>query len=207
MLRTYLPGPRYLLTAALPIVPDCFANINLAAAGFVLDYFNLMAYNNTGSWSSGAGHHAQLLPPPTCAPGATEPTPSCHSGVDYLVRCGFPKRKIILGVPTFAKCFLEASAVGDPFDQDKCTEMRYRDLPLELVSNPMIDDKAVAAWGVGICEGAPRFASFDVPATVLQKAEYVRSMGLAGLFFSSELNDIHGPNSLVVAGQKGLGRL
>jgi len=207
MLRTHLPEPRYLLTAALPVNPRSLENINLSAAGYVLDYLNLRAYDNTGPWSSAVGHPAQLLPSPFNSAATLEPQLSCRLGVDYLVSRGFPRHKIVVGISTFARCFPGAAGLGCSFVKDKCTDLKYCELPDKWIVNAAIDEEVGAASFVDGREGSPVFLSFDVPFTVRQKAAYVKSMGLAGLFYWSELGDLHGPKSLVVAGQKGLDEL
>ncbi|KAF3345678.1 hypothetical protein VdG2_05914 [Verticillium dahliae VDG2] len=50
-IRTQLPGPRYLLTTALPPGEWVLRNIDLAQAAQYLDLLNLMAYDLTGAWT------------------------------------------------------------------------------------------------------------------------------------------------------------
>lgn len=157
MLRTHLPEPRYLLTAALPINPRCLENISLSRAGYVLDYLNLRAYDNTGPWSSAVGHPAQLLPPPFNSAPTPEPQLSCHLGVDYLVSHGFPRHKIVVGVSTFARCFPGAAGLGCPFVKDKCTDLKYCDLPDKWIANATIDEEVGAASFVDWREDHPCF--------------------------------------------------
>lgn len=223
MLRTHLPEPQYLLTAALPVDASCLANVDLAAASHVLDFLNLMGYDLAGPWSAVAGHHAQLLPgsasslssssssssSPSSATAAAPPTRqmSCHLGVDYVIGRGFPRRKILLGIPVFARCFPGALGPGRPFEGGSCAEMKYRDLPEKWIADAAVDAELGAASFVDKRLGGLGFVSFDVPATVRQKAGYAMSMGLGGLFYWNELGDVDGPGSLVVAGRKGLDEL
>ncbi|KAL7625993.1 hypothetical protein AAE478_002762 [Parahypoxylon ruwenzoriense] len=202
-LRDVLPSPRYLITTALPTGEYCLQNIDLAAAGQLLDSLNLMGYDFTGPWTDVSGHHAQLLPQPG-APDSVYPAlrNSCHRGVSYLTSHGFPARKIILGVPAYARSFAGAHGVGQPFKS--AAEMDYNELPLEWIRAASINHDVGAASYVDRSPGGKGFVSFDVPEIVAQKADYVKKMGLGGLFYWTGVGDVGGPESLVRAGYEAL---
>ncbi|KAH7349778.1 chitinase 18-2 [Plectosphaerella cucumerina] len=195
-LRTTLPGPRYLLTTALPPGEWVLRNINLAQAAVYLDFLNLMAYDLSGSWGEVAGHQAQLYPPsggdchPACRGG-------CADGIDYALRMGFPPHKILLGIPAYARYFPGAGCPGEPFSN--AGEMDYDKFPDEWVSAASIDERAAAAYYV---DGEKGFASYDVPETVRIKARYVRDRGLGGLMYWTGTADRKGSESLVAAGYR-----
>ncbi|KAI2778726.1 glycoside hydrolase family 18 protein [Daldinia loculata] len=202
-LREVLPSPQYLLTTALPTGEYCLKNIDMRAAGKLLDSLNLMGYDFNGPWTDVSGHHAQLLP----QPGSQEHVypalrHSCHRGVEYLESRGFPVHKIVLGVPVYARSFAGARGVGHPFKS--AGEIDYNDLPREWIRNATVDHHVVAASYVD--RAGKGFVSFDVPETVRRKAEYVRRKGLAGLFYWTGVGDVKGPESLVRAGYEELSR-
>lgn len=200
-LRTHLPGPRYLLTTALPPGAWVLRNINLPQAAAYLDYLNLMAYDLTGPWTDVAGHQAQLFPPGGGG-GADYPATcraDCNSGVDYCLSNGFPPHKILLGIPAYARYFPGAQGPGHPFEN--AGEMDYCDFPDEWVAGAQVDRGAAAAW---CCDPEKGFVSFDNPASVRQKARYVRDRGLGGLMYWTGASDRPGPDSLVTAGFLGL---
>ncbi|KAI1803162.1 glycoside hydrolase family 18 protein [Daldinia bambusicola] len=202
-LREVLPSPQYLLTTALPTGEYCLKNINIRAAGKLLDNLNLMGYDFNGSWTDVSGHHAQLLPQPGpqdhVYPALRN---SCHRGVEYLVSHGFPVHKIMLGVPAYARSFAGARGVGQPFKSAE--EIDYIDLPREWIRDAAIDHHVVAASYVdGRGKG---FVSFDVPETVRRKAEYAKRKRLGGLFYWTGVGDVRGPESLVRAGFEELNR-
>ncbi|KAI0103116.1 glycoside hydrolase family 18 protein [Hypoxylon sp. NC0597] len=202
-LRESLPSPRYLLTTALPVGEYCLKNIDLRAAAQLLDSLNLMGYDFNGSWTAVSGHHAQLFPPLGPGyPAHPDLRLSCHRGVEYLVSHGFPRRKIVLGVPAYARTFAGAKGIGQPFNGSG--EIDYVDLPRGWIHAAKVDQTVVAASFVDNSAGGRGFMSFDVPETVRCKAEYVKKMGLSGLFYWTGVGDVKGPESLVRAGYEGL---
>ncbi|KAI4868455.1 glycoside hydrolase family 18 protein [Hypoxylon rubiginosum] len=202
-LRDTLPPSRYLLTTALPTGEYCLKNIDVEAAADLLDGLNLMGYDFNGPWTDVSGHHAQLLPLPG-APRHVYPAlrNSCHRAVVYLADRGFPREKIILGVPVYARSFAGARGIGQPFRS--AAETDYSELPDEWVSNASVDAEVGAASYVDSSLRGQGFVSFDVPDTVRQKAEYVKSNGLGGLFYWTGTGDRKGSESLVRAGYEAM---
>ncbi|KAM0281618.1 hypothetical protein ACHAO9_010614 [Fusarium lateritium] len=197
-IRETMPAPKYLLTSALPTGEYCLKHLNLPAVARVLDFLNLMGYDFTGGWTDVCGHHAQLLPP---SQNLNEVYPtlrkSCQRGVDFLTANGFPSRKIVLGIPVYARYFGQARGPGHPFKG--AGEIDYCDLPDEWVQCANVD-KNIAAASFVDNKGDKGFVSFDVASTVGIKASYAKAMGLGGLFYWTGAGDRKGPESLVAAG-------
>ncbi|KAF5539030.1 chitinase 1 [Fusarium mexicanum] len=201
-IRETMPAPNYLLTSALPTGEYCLKHLNLPIVAQLLDFLNLMGYDFTGGWTDVCGHHAQLLPPSNNL-NEVYPTlrKSCQRGVDYLHSQGYPSRKIILGIPVYARYFGQARGPGHPFKGSG--EIDYCDLPDEWVAGAKVDESVAAASFVDT-KGDKGFVSFDVPSTVCVKARYAKAMGLGGLFYWTGAGDRVGHQSLVAAGWKTL---
>ncbi|KAF6520139.1 hypothetical protein HZS61_016556 [Fusarium oxysporum f. sp. conglutinans] len=201
-IRETMPAPKYLLTSALPTGEYCLKHLNLPVVAQLLDFLNLMGYDFTGGWTDVCGHHAQLLPPSNNL-NEVYPTlrKSCQRGVDYLTSQGFPNRKIILGIPAYARYFGQARGPGHPFKGSG--EIDYCDLPDEWVAGAKVEESIAAASFVDT-KGDKGFVSFDVPSTVCVKARYAKAMCLGGLFYWTGAGDRAGPESLVAAGWKTL---
>ncbi|KAI1859955.1 uncharacterized protein JN550_011766 [Neoarthrinium moseri] len=202
-LRQALPSPWFQISTALPVGQYCLKHIDLAATGQLLDCLNLMGYDFNGPWTDVCGHHAQLLPPA----GRLEHVyprlrNSCHGGVEYILSRGFPARKLVLGIPVYARAFEGAHGIGQPFKA--AHELEYNELPPEWIQRVSVDRHAGAASFVDNSVGGKGFVSFDVPATVERKAQYVREMGLGGLFYWTGVGDVKGPDSLVRTGYRAL---
>ncbi|CZS95424.1 probable chitinase 1 precursor [Rhynchosporium agropyri] len=195
-IRLHLPNHRYILTAALPAGQWALQHIDLNRAQDYLDLINLMAYDFAGSWSTTAGHHAQLHPG---NPGE----PSGSAAVDYVISTGFPASKILLGVPVYGRSFLGASAPGHAFNGCGGEEgtFEYKQLPRNNAEE-IVNTRVVAAFSTGADGG---FVSYDNPETVKIKAGFCLEKGLGGLFYWTGTADAPpGPRSLIGAGFKAL---
>ncbi|KAI1809145.1 glycoside hydrolase family 18 protein [Poronia punctata] len=212
-LRAALPATRYLLSTSLPIDLSCLRNISVPKAGQLLDNINLMGYDFSGPWTNVAGNQAQLY-----THGANthaRPSTSVQQGVGFLTAQGFPPRKILLGIPAYARVFYGAEAPGQSYHG--VAEVEYKDIPAHYIRDARVDYILGAASYVGRLghfqgpehttrDGAEHgFFSFDVPETVRLKAEYVKQQGLGGLFYWHGVGDLaSGKESLVYTGWESL---
>ncbi|KAK2035199.1 family 18 glycosyl hydrolase [Colletotrichum zoysiae] len=195
-IRRHMPAGWYLLTSALPQGQYVLRNIALGRAAALLDYLNLMCYDLTGPWTEVSGHHAQLLAPRGLASSNDHCLrAACADGVRYVVEHGFPSRKVLLGIPAYARTFPRARGPGGP--SRDAAEVDYCDMSDESVDGAAVDAAAAAASYVDAEHG---FMTFDVPRTVAIKAQYAKSMGLGGLFYWTGVGDRKGRQSLVQAG-------
>ncbi|CAG7933835.1 unnamed protein product [Penicillium olsonii] len=187
-LREALPAPRYVLTTALPAGQWALKNIDLSAAAKYLDMINLMTYDFAGPWAPETGHQAQLY-------GSAV---SGDSSVSYVLSQGVSRRKIILGVPVYGRSFLGSNGPGQRYTGNGGEEgvFDYRDLP-----RPGTQEYHDPRIGAGSCVGADGgFVTYDTPGTVKQKAEFVTSEKLGGLFYWHVCSDARGPRSLIETG-------
>lgn len=128
-----------------------------------------MAYDFTGSWSSTAGHHAQLFPG-----SASEPSGS--AAVDYVISTGFPANKILLGVPVYGRSFLGARGPGQVYSGHAGEDgtFEYKDLPRHNTEE-IVNTRVAAAFCIG---GDGGFVTYDNPETVIVKARFCLEKGL-----------------------------
>ncbi|KAJ5139480.1 Glycoside hydrolase superfamily [Penicillium atrosanguineum] len=187
-LREALPAPQYVVATCLPAGLWALRNIDLSAAQKYLDMINLMAYDFAGPWGSETGHQAQLYGTPT----------SGYSAVDYVLTQGVSPRKVILGVPVYGRSFLGSTGPGQRYTGTGGEDgvFDYSDLP-RPGAQEMHDPQVGAAACVGADGG---FVTYDIPATVKQKAEFVTSSKLGGLFYWHICSDARGPRSLIETG-------
>ncbi|KAF2202873.1 chitinase 1 precursor [Delitschia confertaspora ATCC 74209] len=183
-LRAQLPSP-YTISSALPAGEWALKHINLAEASSYLDLINLMSYDFSGPWVKKCGHHAQLYTPQD--PHSPEAAISCHSAVSYLVRCGVPTQKILMGVPAYGRSFTGTRGVGHSYSGHAGEEgtFEFKDLP-RPGAQEYVDPHVGAAYCVG---GDGGFITYDNPETVKMKARYVRANCLGGLFYWTGTGD------------------
>lgn len=190
--------PHHVLTTALPAGEWCLRNIDVKEVSHILNFINVMCYDFAGPWTESSGHHAQLYAPKN--PHNAFAKRSGHSAITYFLSKGVDSRKLVLGIPAYGRSFLGADGVGQKFTGhagEAGGTLEYKTLP-QPGAREIIDHNVVAAYCLG---GDAGWVSYDTPETVVIKAEYVKRMKLAGLFYWTGNSDVDtGPRSLIQAG-------
>ncbi|HEX4815259.1 MAG TPA: glycoside hydrolase family 18 protein [Nonomuraea sp.] len=146
-----------------------------------LDFATLQGYDLRGSWEPRTGHNGNLFTDPR------DPNPVRYSVDqtvrDYLSR-GAPARKLVVGVPAYGQGWTGVTGGGDGLHEPATgpapgtwaagTE-DYKD----LVTKPGTRYRDLRTGTVWRYDGN-EFWSYDDPATLLQKAAYIRLRGLGG---------------------------
>lgn len=96
----------FLLTIAAPCGADHYSKMKLKDMDQYLDFWNLMAYDYSGSWEPKTGHQANLFGPP----------PSTKVAVDYYVAQGVPIGKLVMGMPLYGRSFENTDGLGKPYE-------------------------------------------------------------------------------------------
>lgn len=134
------------------------------AALACFDFINVMAYDATGPWQ-------------TDRPGPHSSLEFAQGSVDYWLRRGLPKAKLVLGVPFYGWGF------GKAFRQQ---EYRYADLIRQYPKAVTDDQVGDTIWHNGI-------------PTMQAKARLVLDQGLGGVMIWSLNSDAPGESSLLSA--------
>lgn len=190
--------PHHVLTTALPAGEWCLRNIDVKEASHILNFINVMCYDFSGSWTEMSGHQAQLYAPKS--PHNAFAKRSGHSAMTYFLSKGVDSRKLVLGIPAYGRSFLGVDGIGQKFTGhggEAGGTLEYKTLP-QTDAQEFVDHNVVAAYCLG---GDAGFVSYDTPETVVIKAQYVKRMNLAGLFYWTGVSDVEiGPRSLIQAG-------
>lgn len=105
------PGnPHYALTVAAPCGPENLHRMHLRDMDQYLDFWNLMAYDFTGTWSTHAGHQTNIA---TCQqnPQST-PVSTEHAVRWYTEHCGIHPSKLVIGMPLYGRSFANTDGPG-----------------------------------------------------------------------------------------------
>ncbi len=175
-----LDAHRYLLTFAGAAGSFFAENAELDKLANSVDFASVMTYDMHGPW---AGSNTDFNSP-LFTPAGTSPQYqwSCDSAVKLWLNKGFPKDKLIMGIPFYGVRFNGvantnyglyqrfASGSSIPYDQIAATYLK----------NPSfkryVHVDARVPW---LFDGAT-FISYDDPASIAEKAAYIRSSGIRG---------------------------
>jgi chitinase len=178
--------PSLLLTVATPAGSYYYSEIELDQIHYSLDWINLMAYDFHGAWEGKGGptnHHAPLYASPDDPSGAG----GANDAVVAYLAAGVPPDKLNLGVPFYGHGWAGVDGANDGLYQSAGR------IPRGEYERGVDDYKRLAAKGAPsfwdpLAEAqwtfdGNQFWSFDDPASVANKVDYVLSLGLRGLFF------------------------
>ncbi len=169
---------RILLTAGISGGIYALVNFQLAAMDQYVDFFSMMAYDFTGAWSPTADHQSNLL-------ARSPDVDSIQKAVQYALEQGVTPRKLVIGLPLYGRSFARTAGLGQPFDglgsgSWEPGSYDYNTLP-SAGSTPQWD----AESGAPFCynEETQELVSYDTPASVSQKLDWMLQLGLGGVMF------------------------
>lgn len=140
-----------------------------------LDFWNMMAYDFSGSWDQIANHQANVFGGPISANGS----------IQWYISQGVPRNKIIMGVPLYGRSFMNTGGPRQPFQGVGPGSWEqgvydYRALPLPG-SYVMRDEQALSSWTYNY--QTKEMVSFDSEEVGRWKGEWIRKEGLGGSMF------------------------
>jgi chitinase len=181
-------GEDYLLTAFLPAsAAKIDAGFEVPGIFGFLDFATVQGYDFHGAWESTTNHQSNLQVSPS------DPSIPRYSGAavlgDYLSR-GAPAKELVLGVPFYSRGWAGVAPANDGLYQSAAgpapgtweagvDDYEVAKQRLAAGFTRYEDSDAGAAW---LFDGTT-FWTFDDPAIMHAKAQYVRSNGLGGLMF------------------------
>ncbi|KAH6899223.1 chitinase [Coprinopsis sp. MPI-PUGE-AT-0042] len=173
----YGDGCKLLLTIAAPCGPNNYKTLLVREMDQYLDFWNLMAYDYTGTWDSVANHQAEMFGSPL----------NTHQALEYYSSSGVASDKLILGIPLYGLSFAHTDGPGHSFNGvgggtwDKGV-YDYRVLPLPLnTTHVHVDDDRMASWTYDA--ETREMITYDSPAVARMKGEFIRDNGLGGSMF------------------------
>lgn len=182
--------------------------MQLSAMAQYLDYFNLMAYDYAGSWDSTSGHQANLYPSSDSGNAQATKYSTERAVTDYIA-AGVPASKIVLGMPIYGRSFEATAGIGQTYTGVGSGSWEngvwdYKALP-KAGATVITDVKAGATYSYD--SSSQELISYDTPAMVSTKVDYLKSKGLGGSMFWEASADRNDTGSLLTTSYNALGSL
>lgn len=173
-------GKRYLLTIAGGAGTGYVGNVQMKSIAQYLDFGVVMAYDIHGYGDKYTDHNAPLY-------GSTAPSPQFVWSADQAVKAwtgaGFPKSKLVLGVPFYGHRYSNVQGGGTGMHK---TYKGYKSVDYDDIVSQYLSDKSYTRY-YGAAGRTPwlfngsTFITYEDAASLSEKAAYIRNQGLAGV--------------------------
>ena len=178
--REQLDGREYLLTFAGAASSGYIKNVELSLLSQYVDYANVMTYDIHGSWDPYTDFNAPLY-------GNSDITQQYKWSVDQSIKAwlssGFPKEKLVMGVPFYGYIYKAVGNVNKGLYQtySGCASISYANIAANYLKDSTyvryFHQQSMVPW---LFNGTT-FISYEDEQSMALKAQYVKDNGLAGV--------------------------
>ncbi|KAF9519413.1 glycoside hydrolase family 18 protein [Hydnum rufescens UP504] len=183
----------YEISAAVPAGSANYQNLLIADMDKILTSWNLMAYDYAGSWSNISDDQANLYR------GNTGQGVDTDATIKYYRANGATPSKIIMGIPIYGRVFESTSGIQQSFSGaglGTWTPGVYDYKALPFPGAIVVEDPATGS-SYSYDAIKQELVSYDTPAIVKQKAQYISDQGLGGSMYWELSADKNGTDSVI----------
>lgn len=151
-----------------------------------LDYINVMTYDFHGAFEPTTNHHSALFDSPDDPSTGDQARYNSNDAIQAFLDAGVPASKLNLGIGFYGRGWTGVSSANDGLYQAGSAAPGTYEAGIEdykvLKDAPgasHVDAQAHAHWKYD----GNTFWSYDDPALVQEKMQYVKAQGLGGAFF------------------------
>ncbi len=173
-------GKKYLLTVAGGAGTDYVKNTQLKSIAAYLDFAVVMAYDIHGYTDKYTDHNAPLY-------GSAAASPQFVWSADQAVKAwtgaGFPKTKLVMGVPFYGHRYsnVQGGGTGIHKTYSGYKSLDYDDIVSKYLSNNSFTRYVGAAGRTPWLFDGSTFITYEDAASLAEKAAYINAQGLCGV--------------------------
>ncbi len=177
--RGQLDGKHYLLTFAGASGSWYVNNVELATLHQYVDYANIMTYDIHGTWDTYTDFNAPLY-------GNSDSSPQYKWSVDQSINAwlnaGFPKNKLVMGVPFYGYIFKAVANINHGLYQtySGSASISYANIAANYLKDPTFIRYYHAESMVPWLFNGSTFITYEDEQSMTLKAQYIVNKGLAG---------------------------
>ena len=178
-LRGAADGKHYILTFAVAAGSWYINNIELSLVQPYVDYVNLMTYDIHGTWEAYTDFNAPLYNNNDVSP---QDKWSVDASVNVWLKAGFPKEKIVMGVPFYGYIYKAVTNINHGLYQTYSggASISYVNIAANYINAPgfvrYFHPESMVPW---LFDGST-FITYEDEQSMGLKAQYIKTKGLGG---------------------------